>query len=267
MNPYVEVSLGDALVGTVPPAVGADLQPVWDHTLQPHEFAVGQELHFKVLDKNNWPRKDVVIGIGSVRLSAEHLGGAERRSVEHSVQLHKKHPNEKPEFTGTVNICMNFMVAGSTGEVALPPPSSSPPASVTSGPPTATLAEPPSAPRPSELGSTRQLSQSSALNNATSPTAQGSPPDDASVTSGTGRPSAAAVVVDPVVAERRQLLVTHHYYGRKVYQQRWQPVFCTDGVRRLWERQKCLRISCCVCTCTSGTAAVAWAASCLHLLG
>lgn len=121
MSPYVEVFIDGENLGTADPALNADLQPVWNYDVPGglKEFQIGQELQLRVLNKNNYSRKDVVIGSGSVRLSAQLLAAAapaasstssasDTRVTEQTIKLYKDHPNEKPELTGNIQVCLSF---------------------------------------------------------------------------------------------------------------------------------------------------------------
>lgn len=239
MNPYAEVLFGEKLVGTVPVATGADLQPVWNHQLPPHEFEVGQDLHVRVLDRNFWPRKDVLVGSGCLKLTPDLVRG-DRKSVEKAVQLQKRHPGEaKPEFTGSVNISL-VLAASSSLPQSLPPAESAPMPPPASSP---TQSHTSSAVRPLGAAALPEQSRGAASNstsralNFDEAQPSGRPGDDASVVSSSYRPAAAAL--RPEEAEKRRKLVSAHYYEREVRKQVWRPVVCTAGVQQLWRKWLC----------------------------
>jgi len=265
MSPYVEVSLGDRIIGTVPPATGADLKPVWNYTMPTEGFDSSHELELKVLDKHTWPRKDVVIGIGLVRLPEETLSGSERQLLEQTIKLFKKHRgDERPEFTGNISISLNIL------RPVAPPnqpttrciaPACEEPGFQTSVSNTTADA--------SALSSA--LSRSSAGRNAPLPldhggvaetSNQGAADNGTAVThlSLLATTEASLPPSNQLPMDEHLQLVTRHYFGRNVREERRRPVFCTSGVCELLRRRSCLKKCCGCCACAGGSAlAAAWA--------
>merc|ERR1719245_673189 len=101
MDAHVEVSVSQVLLGTAPPSPGSDQEPNWNFAFRPQEFEVGDEILVRVFDKNAWPRKDVLIGVGTVALTAAFLE-SDRRATEMTVELWKSHDHEPQEHTGDV---------------------------------------------------------------------------------------------------------------------------------------------------------------------
>ncbi|CAE8619504.1 unnamed protein product, partial [Polarella glacialis] len=117
MNPFVEVFIGSQPAGTVPPASGADQEPTWNCSLPLQDFEIGEELQLKVWDKNIWPRKDVHIGTGFLRLSTDIMASCDRRTSEQTVKLFKKHEGEKPEHTGNIQVSLSFPAKSASGRL------------------------------------------------------------------------------------------------------------------------------------------------------
>jgi len=262
MSPYVEVSLDDRIIGTVPPATGADLKPVWNYTMLTEGFDASQELELKVLDKHTWPRKDVVIGVGSVKLPEELLSGSERQLLEQTIKLFKKHRGEeKPEFTGNISISLNILrpvvppTQPSTRSVA---PASEEPGfqtSVSSTAADATALSRPSAgrsvPSPLDRGGDAETNNQEAATNGTKVTS----PSLLAIAEASLPPS------NQLPMDEHLQLVTRHYFGRNVREERRRRVFCTSGVCAMLRRRSCHKKCCGFCLCAGGcsTLAGAWA--------
>lgn len=252
MSPYVEVSLGDRIIGTVPPAIRADLKPVWNYTMLTQGFDASQELKLRVLDKHTWPRKDVVIGVGSVRLPEEYLSGNDKQIVEQTIKLFKKHHGEeRPELTGNISISLNIL----RSVVPPTPPNTKGVATASEEPGFQTRVS-------STAANASTQSRSSTTGSAQSPLIRGS---DAETNTRETAPNGVVVwgpsLLDTAEASDEHLqLVTRHYFGRNVREERRRPVFCTSGICELLRTGSCRRKCCGCCTCVGGCALVAiWA--------
>lgn len=224
------------------------MEPKWNYTFQAQEFEVGDELQLRVMDKHAWPRKDVLIGTGSIRLSADVLS-SDRRPVEQSAQLFKKHEGEKPEHTGNIQVSLNFTVRAapehqSTVDTKVEPSISIP-----------HLQIPASGVKSSDFA--EQQGQQAATSKW----------EEMSAASGSRRPPVVGDKGEPFGApERRQEAVIHQYWDRKVQPQRSKPVLCTRGVQLLLQRWRCLRLLCVSGSCAAGVGAALAAATAAHLL-
>jgi len=254
MSPYVEVSLGGRIIGTAPPAIGADTKPVWNFTMLTDGFDASQELKLRVLDKHTWPRKDVLIGVASVR-PEELLSGSKAQLLEQTIKLFKKHQGDPtPELTGNISLSLNILWTGFL-----------PTQHVTRG------ASPPC----EEPGFPKSLSsvvaadayaqsRSSTARSTPSPLDRGGDPETNS-REVASRLSLLAAFEDSLPPrtqlpmDERMHLVTRQYFGRDVREERRRPVFCTSGVCELLRRRSC-RKKCCGCfVCCGSALAGAWA--------
>lgn len=86
--------------------------PVWDHSCSPEEVEVGDTLQFKVSEEGKWPRKEVVIGSATLRLTQEMV---ERKLKDECLELTKV--GSDPFERGMIQVSFRFE------SDAVPPPS------------------------------------------------------------------------------------------------------------------------------------------------
>lgn len=239
MNPYAEVYLAGQSIGSVPPAAGGDMEPTWNYRFEPQECEIGDDLHIRVFDKHSWPRKDVLIGKGTIRFTME-LVAAERIGVDQSIRLFKKHEGEKPEHTGNVVVELKFIRGPESSDLQLADTFSA--ASQGSG---------------IQLGQdTHQIPHLPLVIDRPNPIPV---MDSISFMSG-GNRLMDRHDLDLAPQERRHQLVVSHYWEREVVPQRRKPVFCTAAILHIFRRWRWLRALCC-CGATATGAGVRVGAS------
>lgn len=255
MEPKLEVSLvrpdqvsGGKKIGEVLSKPHGDLSPVWDHTLPPEDFEIGEQLHLKVLDKHHWPKGDVLVGQGSLTLSQELVNG--RQPVEMRLAVHKisTKAGTEPEHTGDIQI--QLQLQGEKTEPARGP---------------AQLSDKPvgrADPRRFEMNDGPAMpTLPSAATSFPAPASSGPPP----LLQRPATPSIDGVPKKPEIVQSdrdwalhragldgrqeiskedlRPKLVDIQYWERGV-RSRNNPILCTAGIRR-WLKAFCCRAGCC----------------------
>jgi len=262
MDLYVEVLLGERMIATVPPRAGADRLPSWDYTLNLQEFFVGDVLHFKVWDKNHWPRKDVHVGTGSLPLTAERLA---KGPLEQMLNLSR--PQNPGQTTGTVEVHLAFpKMVGAAGSADALLSNHSLQAddrsallrasAQGSGASSSTTAADRSGTMRSDLGAARRTGESLIALPSTGVDGHHKRGDGGSIVGG-----------EAMRAEDRQHLVDIQYWERDVIQRRHHALLCTDGVKELFRERQCQRrCGCAAVSCSAGLGVVAcFVLSALHL--
>jgi len=113
MDPYVEVDLGRCSdyegvnwrwIATTPTAPQGNRRPSWSYQLENQNFVADEDLRITVLVKNLW-RKDVLVGIGHLKLSQDLIN---KRASAEDVKLYKRHWKGPEEHTGYVQVHLSF---------------------------------------------------------------------------------------------------------------------------------------------------------------
>lgn len=218
------VVVGGRKTAEIASAPGGDRAPVWDTPLPPEDFDVGDELYLKVLDKRNWPKKDVIIGSANMPLTHDMVT---RQSCELQVQIYKVGTKSgiDPEHTGNISVGLQFASADgmltTSGKAQVNATSSS--------------SAPPPPPPPPRQPRTPPAADSSPLLETASGL-EGSRSSAAIVFSGDPISPAGGGAPDQAAANRLQL-VALHYWERGV-RNRTEPILCTTGLKR-WLYYKC----------------------------